>query len=99
MFANLSGTLLFFIGSVLIVANFSVWYQNVRNLRRGIDRHISYITLMPQFVMVLSAVCFHTARNPWFAVWFPFAISLSDFALWILLFQTIRVILDRPKKH
>ena len=99
MFANLSVTLLFFIGCVLVVANFVVWYENDQNRRRGIDRHISYIALMPQFVMGLSAICFHAAHNPWFAVWVPFYVALSDFALWVLLFQTIRVILDRPKKH
>lgn len=99
MIANLSGTLLFFVGCVLIMANFAVWYQNVRNQQRGVDQHISYITLMPQFVMVLSAICFHAAHNPWFAVWVPFCVALVDFALWVLLFQTIRVILDRPKKR
>jgi hypothetical protein len=99
MIANLCGSILFALGCVLILVNGVVAYRNLQNRRQGIERHVSSIVLIPQFLMVLSAVSFHTSVAPWIAGWILLLVALSDPILWIMAFQTIVVIAKRPRRN
>jgi len=99
MAANLLGLVFFVIGGVLILTNFAIWYGNYMNRRRGSDKHISSISLIPQFAMILSALAFNAAKNPWLAAWFALCAGAIDPALWMLLFQTLDVVRNRPGKN
>lgn len=92
------GYALFAVGCVLILLNWSVAFKNLRNRRRGVERHHSSITLVPQIVMFFSALAFHGPHNPWPTPWFPLWLSLADIALWLLLFQLARVLFSRRVK-
>jgi|GEM_PF-4653111 len=97
MVANLCGLVLLLIGCLLILANGMAAFKNLRNRRRGLDKHLSYITVVPQLVMALSALCLHAAAGPWFPFWLPFLVSASDPSLWVMLYHTVLLVLDRPR--
>ena len=90
--ASVLGYALFAVGCVLILLNWSVAFKNLRNRRRGVERHQSSITLVPQIVMFFSALAFLGPRNPWPVPWFPLWLGFADIAFWLLLFQLARML-------
>lgn len=96
--ANLFGLILFVIACVLILANWVVAHKNLENRRRGIDQHLSSVALLPQVVMLFSALCFQASRNPWFSAWFLAWVSSNDIALWLLLFQLPKRLLNKLRQ-
>lgn len=99
MASNLLGLVLFLTGCLFILANYAVAFKKLENRRRGIHKHISSIALLPQVMMLLSALSFNAAPRPWLDIWIPLYVSASDPSLWMLLFQTFKVVRNRPGKH
>ena len=93
MMPNLAGLLLFVLECLLILANWMAAIQSARNRRRGINRHVSGIALVPQVLMLLAALSLNAAKAPWLPVWLPFAVGATDIALLRLLLILPRVIL------
>lgn len=96
--ASVLGYALSAVGGVLILVNWSVAFKNLRNRRRGVERHHSSIALVPQIVMLLSVLCFRASPDPRPTAWFPLWLSLADIALWLLLFQLSRLLFFKRRQ-
>lgn len=97
--ANLVGLVLFVFECLLVLVNWIAAFQNARNRRRGIDRHVSGVTLVPQVLMLVAAQCFNTAQAPWLPVWLPFLVGMADIALLRMLLILVAKLSGNGPKH
>lgn len=97
MAGNLIGLVLFLIGCVLILVNGVAVYKTVQNRRRGIERFVSGVFLMPQLLMIGAALGFnHAGPLPWLPAWLPLVIGALDPGQWRLLHMAAKVASDKP---
>jgi 4-amino-4-deoxy-L-arabinose transferase-like glycosyltransferase len=99
MALNLLASMLFMLGCVLIAANWAVLAKNVENRRKGIERHSSSITLVPQVGMLLSGLFFHASRQPWLEWWIPLCAGVPDPGIWRLVLLTFSMLRERPRRN
>lgn len=100
MAGNLLGLGLFLIGCVLILVNGAAVYKTLQNRRRGIERFVSGVFLMPQLLMIGAALGFnHAGPPPWLPAWLPLAVAALDPGLWRLLHMAAKVARDKPGRR
>ncbi|HLW74779.1 MAG TPA: hypothetical protein VKT74_06890 [Gammaproteobacteria bacterium] len=95
---NVLGLVLSLFGCVLILVNTTAVVSTIRSHRSSMPRHYSGISFIPQLLTIFAALSFNAAPHPWLPAWLPLVIGACDPGLWRLLYLTLGVIRDRPKK-
>ena len=80
---------MFFVGSlcvllsiIIVVLNYRTLYINYQNRKRGNEKHVSMISLVPQVLMILAGTIFqHFAVYP-VSGWLLQCIALLDPGIW-----------------
>ena len=99
MAENLIGLVLFLLGGVLILVNAVVVVKTIHSRRSPNPRHFSAINFIPQLFMIFAALSFNAAPGAWLSPWLPLLVGACDPGLWRLLYLTVGVIRDRPKRN
>lgn len=99
MAANLLGLVMFGFGCVLVAVNTLAVYKTYDNDRRGVDKYISGIALIPQLLMIVAALSLNAAKQAWLPIGLPLAIGAADPGLLRLLYLTFKAVRERPGKR
>ena len=84
MISCLLATLLI-VGAGYVIAMNWIWtIQNVRNRRRGIQRHYSTMPLVAQVLLVIAVLLSGREQSFWLPPFVFWAIGLADVSLWML---------------
>jgi hypothetical protein len=95
---NLLGLVLFLFGCVFILVNATAVVRTIQSRRSPNQRYFSGITFIPQLFMIFAALSFNAALGAWMPAWLPLLAGGCDPGLWRLLYLTLGVIRDRPKR-
>lgn len=80
-FANICAIVVLAVATVLVATNWSVFFENARNRKRGAGREKSSIVIIPQLAVIFSALLSSLAEAPWLPAWAFWAVGLADIAL------------------